>query len=101
MNMKKCEECGKTLGLSNSYRHPTMGRNHLICSQCFNQVSESLEKWRNTVLPYRNFFNNCSPNNSFQSNWKNRLTDYIKTKNTIHNTGPRDSCMTNEIRTLM
>jgi len=48
--MKKCEECGKKLGIIEGYLHPTLGKKHLLCSQCFNKVSESVEKWKEFVL---------------------------------------------------
>ena len=101
MNMAKCEECGKTLGFFGSYCHPTMGKRHFLCSSCFDQVSESVEKWKNAVLPYVDFFNNCSSNSSFQSNWKNKLTDLIKIKKTIKNTRVKENYMVTEKRTLM
>ena len=47
--MKECEECGKKLGIVEGYQHPTMGRKHLVCSNCFDQVSESVEKWAEFV----------------------------------------------------
>ena len=84
--MVKCEECGKTLGIFEGYRHPTLGKSHLLCSPCFDQVSESVENWRNAVLPYVDFFNNGSSNSSLQSNWKNRLTDFIQIKKMVGNT---------------
>jgi len=48
--MKECEECGKKLGILKGYIHPTMGKKHHLCSPCYNQVSDSVEKWRNFVL---------------------------------------------------
>jgi hypothetical protein len=43
--MKECEECGKRLGILQGYQHPTMGKKHLLCSPCYDQVSASVEKW--------------------------------------------------------
>ena len=57
--MRICEECGKTLGILQGYYHPTMGRNHLLCSKCFNQIFKSVEQWKNFVLA--NSFNSESP----------------------------------------
>lgn len=48
--MKVCEECGKKLGIVEGYQHPTLGKKHLLCSPCFDQVSESVEKWKDFVL---------------------------------------------------
>jgi hypothetical protein len=48
--MKKCEECGKKLGIVEGYQHPTLGKKHPVCGPCYDKVSESVEKWRNFVL---------------------------------------------------
>ena len=55
--MKKCIECGKKLGIIEGYQHPTMGKNHLLCSSCFDSVSLSVERWSEVILPYVGFFN--------------------------------------------
>jgi len=55
--MKKCVECGRNLGLIEGYRHPTMGNNYLVCSDCFDTVFESVEKYREFISPYIGFFN--------------------------------------------
>jgi hypothetical protein len=60
--MKKCEDCGKTLGILTGYSHPTMGKSHLLCSNCFDQVSASVEEWKEFVIS--NSFNNGHSNNS-------------------------------------
>lgn len=44
MKMIECEECGTKLGILEGYRHPTMGKKHLLCSPCFDQISESVAK---------------------------------------------------------
>jgi hypothetical protein len=48
--MKKCEECGTTLGIFKGYHHPTMGKGHLLCSKCFDDVNESVTLWQEFVL---------------------------------------------------
>ena len=58
--MIKCEECSKTLGILEGYRHPTLGKKHYLCSPCFDQVSESVARWRKFVLS--NYFNNEKAN---------------------------------------
>ena len=68
MKMKKCEECGKKLGILGGYCHPTLGTSHILCSPCFNQVSESVEKWREFVLS--NSFNMRPSKNDSQLYWK-------------------------------
>ena len=55
--MKVCVECGKNLGILEGYRHPTMGKDNLLCSKCFDTVFESVEKFRLFVSPYIGFFN--------------------------------------------
>jgi hypothetical protein len=55
--MKECMECGKSLGIMEGYRHPTMGKDNLLCSKCFDTVFESVEKYREFVSPYIGFFN--------------------------------------------
>lgn len=61
--MVECEECRKKLGVFEGYHHPTLGRKHLLCSPCFEQVNESVSRWRDFLLA--NTFNvNISGNNS-------------------------------------
>jgi hypothetical protein len=54
--MKECVECQKKLGVIEGYRHPTMGKEYLLCSSCFDIVFESVEKYRKFVSPYMSFF---------------------------------------------
>ena len=83
--MKNCEECGKKLGFLEGYRHPILGWDHLLCRHCFDKVSESVERWREAVLPYVGFFNKDSSNGSLQLNWKNKVKDFIQIKKPIDN----------------
>ena len=62
--MKECEECGKTLGIFKVYRHPTMGKTHLLCSDCYNEVNESVIKWQKFILA--NSFNGVTSKNTFK-----------------------------------
>ena len=48
--MKKCYECGKELKFWEGYRHPALGKNGLVCSECFDFIEESMEQYRNFVL---------------------------------------------------
>ena len=57
-------ECGRKLGFLKGYRHPTMGKKHLLCSNCFDHVQESVEQWREVVLYYSNFLNNNNAKNN-------------------------------------
>jgi NAD-dependent SIR2 family protein deacetylase len=58
--MKECVECQKKLGIIEGYRHPTRGKNYLLCSKCFDTVFESVEKYREFITPYIGFFNKKS-----------------------------------------
>jgi DNA-directed RNA polymerase subunit RPC12/RpoP len=55
--MKECMECGKNLGIIEGYRHPIMGKDYLLCNNCFDTVFESVEKYMEFVSPYIGFFN--------------------------------------------
>lgn len=57
--MKECEECGKKLGVFHGYIHPTLGKDYLLCSECYDKVSESVDQWREFVNS--NSFNNDTP----------------------------------------
>ena len=81
--MSRCEECNKVLGIFEGYRHPLLGKNKLLCSPCFDQVSESIKKWRKFVLS--NSFNNVTSDNGLQLNWKNVITSAVKNMKTLGN----------------
>jgi len=68
IGMTNCEECGKKLEFFEGYRHPTLGKKHLLCNPCFNQVSESVKKWGEFVLS--NSFIIESSNNGLKLDWK-------------------------------
>jgi DNA-directed RNA polymerase subunit RPC12/RpoP len=55
--MENCKECGRELHLIEGYRHPLLGEHVYLCSDCFDEVYESLTKWRDANLPYIDFFN--------------------------------------------
>jgi hypothetical protein len=84
MKMKKCEECEKTLGIFEGYRHPVFGRNALLCSHCFDIINDSMNKWREANLPYVDFFKNDYPNKSYRTNIKNYLTSRLFVKKCIN-----------------
>jgi hypothetical protein len=72
--MTQCEECGKKLGIFEGYRHPTMGKKHLVCSPCFEQVEESVAKWREFVV--NNSFNVNTSEIPNQVSWKEKMPDF-------------------------
>ena len=76
MKMKKCKECNKELRLLEGYKHPTLGKEFLLCSCCFNTVDESIAKWREFVSS--NSFNNGYSKNSLQLNLENKLTSFVQ-----------------------
>ena len=55
--MKECVECRKKLGIIEGYRHPIMGKDHLLCSSCFDTISASVNKYMEFISPYVGFFN--------------------------------------------
>jgi hypothetical protein len=76
--MKDCEECGKKLGVFEGYRHPTMGKKHLLCSPCFDQISESVARWGEFVRT--NSFNANAAQNNAQMNWKEMIPTFNSTR---------------------
>ena len=66
--MVSCEECGKKLRILEGYCHPTMGKKHHLCSPCFDQVSESVAKWREFVMS--NSFNVNAAASNTSIDWK-------------------------------
>jgi hypothetical protein len=86
--MMECEECGKKLGNFEGYRHPTMGKNYLLCSPCFDKVEESVSRWGAFVLT--NSFNNGSSKMDSKWNWKRVLASSTKIQNLIENVKPEN-----------
>ena len=74
-----CEECGKILGIFEGYRHPTMGKKHLLCSSCFDTVEISVEKWREFVIS--NSFNKSRVKSSSRLGWKKMIPGLPQLKN--------------------
>jgi hypothetical protein len=84
--MKECMECGKNLGIMEGYRHPTMGKDNLLCSKCFDTVFESVEKYREFVSPYIGFFNKESSTiDDIQKIGENILKNIKKMQNRASN----------------
>ena len=79
--MKTCEECSKKLGVFEGYRHPTMGKKHLLCSPCFDQISDSVTRWGEFVRT--NTFNMNVPGNNSQLNWKEMIANFNQTTNIL------------------
>jgi len=82
--MKECIECGKNLGIIEGYRHPIMGKDNLLCSNCFDTVFDSVEKYREFVSPYIGFFNKeSSPIDDIQKIGENITKNIKKIQNRV------------------
>jgi hypothetical protein len=77
--MTQCEECGKKLGIFEGYQHPTMGKKHLVCSPCFEQIEDSVAKWREFVV--NNSFNVNTSEINKQVSWKEKMPDFAQSMN--------------------
>jgi len=72
--MTICEKCSKKLGIIEGFRHPTLGKKHLLCSPCYDKVSESVENWSNFVLS--NSFIRKSSNNGTKIIWEKIASNF-------------------------
>ena len=84
--MKNCVECGKKLRIIEGYRHPTMEKDNLVCGKCFDTVFESVEKYREFISPYVDFFNTeTSTIDDLQKIGENIIKDINKLQNRVNN----------------
>ena len=81
--MKECEECGKTLGIFEGYKHPTMGKKHNLCSPCYDQVNKSVEEWKKFVVA--NSFNNGRLKSNVALKWKDFAPNFDPTRDLVSN----------------
>ena len=51
--MKQCVECGSKLSVLSGYKHPTLGKGHLVCWNCHEKVDKEVALWREEVLKYK------------------------------------------------
>ena len=79
--MKECEECGKTLGIFEGYKHPTMGKSHSLCSPCFDNVNESVAKWQKFVIA--NSFNNGANKQYLTAKMKTMAPSFNKRRSIV------------------
>ncbi len=80
--MKDCVECGKKLGIIEGYRHPTLGKEYLLCSTCFDTVTVSVDKWRAAVSSYAGFFHTETVARNDLQKIENRISKQMrKTQN--------------------
>jgi hypothetical protein len=91
--MKKCVECGKILSFFEGYRHPTLGKENLLCFSCFNEVQQSVDQWRKFVLS--NSFNPESSTSTLSLDWSFLFNKTIGfRKNLMRTEKKRDSYIT-------
>ncbi len=84
--MKECVECGKKLGIIEGYRHPVMGRDYLLCRNCFDTVSASIEKYKEFLSAYNGFFKKeTSVTEDIQKIEKNIVKSIEKIQNRVDN----------------
>jgi len=84
--MKECVECEKRLGIVEGYHHPTMGRDYLLCSKCFDSISTSVAKWNEFISPYMGFFNKESSTiDDIQRVGENIIKSIKKIQNRVNN----------------
>jgi len=74
--MTDCEECGKNLGLLEGYRHPTLGKKHLLCSNFFDTASVRVDNWRTSVNA--NSYNNASSDMGLKIDLNKIFTNFSK-----------------------
>jgi hypothetical protein len=74
--MVSCKECGKELGVFEGYRHPVMGKKHHLCSPCFDQVSESVARWKEFVMS--NSFNVNAVSGNTSVDWKQFASNFTQ-----------------------
>lgn len=46
---KGCSNCGKRLTLLDGYCHPTLGKDVLLCWDCYEKVWESVVRWERFI----------------------------------------------------
>ena len=52
--MIKCSECGKNLNVLEGLRHPVEGRKKIVCSNCWNKISDSENRYTSFILNHIN-----------------------------------------------
>lgn len=60
---RRCVNCGKKLNVLEGFHHPTLGKDVLLCGECFDMVWDSEARWGRFVI--WNSFNPDSPDPSY------------------------------------
>ena len=48
--MSICYECKKKLRFWEGYRHPTKGKDIIICGECYDKLAESMQKYQSFII---------------------------------------------------
>jgi hypothetical protein len=67
LKKRECINCGKKLNILEGYRHPALGKDALLCSECFDKVWESVVRWGRFVI--WNSFNPETPDPTYIDNF--------------------------------
>ena len=69
--MIKCNICGKKLKFWNGYYHPILGKKVIVCSKCFDNLNESIDRYREFILKDFKKENKIKINNNSKIKYKN------------------------------
>jgi hypothetical protein len=64
---RQCINCGKKLSMFEEYRHPTLGKDALLCWECYQTVWESVVRWERFIA--WNTFNPEAPDPTYIDNF--------------------------------
>lgn len=64
---KVCANCGKKLTLFQEYLHPTLGKNAVLCSDCYEKAWRSMVQWERFIA--WSSFNPETPDPSYINNF--------------------------------
>jgi len=84
--MKECKECGKKLGILNSYKHPTMGKKNFVCGGCYSTIDQSVTQWREFVLA--NSFNMNQTKVPNRPDWNTIIPNFNKIQELVTSAYP-------------
>jgi hypothetical protein len=81
--MMRCDICSKKLCFKEDCQYPTIGETQVVCRNCYDRVSTSVEIWKK--LFHANSFNTKISKNTLQLDMNNKIMSYIQTDNVIDN----------------
>ncbi len=56
--MRKCHECDRNLRFYQGHRHPILGKNYVVCTQCYQFISKSITFYNTCLLKGRQHHKN-------------------------------------------